>query len=216
MRRLPLLLGLVAVLSCAWALPALAGSSDDQDIADSSVLTESDVADYGLTEVEPSDDPPPSGAVCKQIRNTISTADDLPYAISNFEDESGTSVEDRVTIYPSVKAAQKPLAVYSNSKAARCLEKSIEANLQETLEPGSSYEFDIPRNPIPLGDEAIAYQGTISITDPEGEVTDYYVEFGLVRVGRGLEVLDIENVGAPFAGSKDLATIVADNLESNL
>jgi hypothetical protein len=216
MRRLPLLLGLVLALSCAWVAPALAGSSDDEAIAEDSVLTESDVADYGLTEEEPNEDPPPSGAVCRQIRNVINAADELPHAVTAFSDNAGTDAESRVVVYSSAKAAKKPLKAYSNRKAPRCIESQIESDLQENLEPGSSYEFNLEPSSVPLGDEALVYQGVISITEPDGAVTDLYVEFGLIRVGRGLAVLDFSGVGSPFPGSEDLATIVADNLESNL
>jgi hypothetical protein len=215
MRRLPLLLGLVLVLSCAWVAPALAGSDDDT-IAEDSVLTESDVADYGLSEEEPSDDPPPSGAACKQIRTVVNDAEDLPHAVTAFSDNLGTDAESRVVVYPSVKAAKKPVKAYSGSRAERCLTQAIESELQQNLEPGSSYEFDLPVNEIPLGDEGFAYQGVISITEPDGTVTDLYVETGLIRVGRGLAVLDFSGIDAPFPGSEDLATIVTDNLEANL
>jgi hypothetical protein len=215
MRRLPVLLGLVLALSCAWIAPALAGSDDDA-IAEDSVLTEDDVADYGLTEEEPSDDPPPSGAVCKQIRTVINAADNRPHAVTAFSDNAGTDAESRVVVYPSVKAAKKPLAAYTGSRAARCIESQIESELQENLEPGSSYEFNLEPTPVPLGDESIVWQGVISITEPDGTVTDLYVELGLIRVGHGVAVLDFSGVGSPFPGSEDLATLVVDNLESNL
>ena len=216
MRRLAVLLGLVLALSCAWIAPALAGSSDDESIAEDSVLTESDVADYGLTEEEPSDDPPPSGAVCKQIRTVVNAADNRPHAVTAFSDNAGTDAESRVVVYPSVRATKKPLAAYLGTRAERCLTSAIESELQENLEPGSSYEFELPVNDIPLGDEGFAYQGVISITEPDGTVTDLYVEFGIIRVGRGVAVLDFSGVGSPFPGSEDLATLVVDNLESNL
>jgi hypothetical protein len=215
MRRLSLLLGLVVALSCAWVAPALAGSSDDA-IAEDSVLTEDDVADYGLSEDEPNDDPPPSGAVCKQIRTVINQADDLPHAVTAFSDNAGTDAESRVVVYPSNKAARKPIKAYTSSKAPACIEHQIETDLQENLEPGSSYEFNLDPTEVPLGDESVVWQGVISITDPEGEVTDLYVELGLIRVGRGLAVLDFSGIGGPFAGSEDLATLVVDNLEANL
>jgi hypothetical protein len=215
MRRLALLLGLVLVLSSAWVAPALAGS-DDEAIAEDSVLTEDDVADYGLTEDEPSDDPPPSGAVCKQIRAVVDAAEDLPHAVTAFSDNAGTNAESRVVVYPSVKAAKKPLAAYTSSKAPRCIEHQIEEDLQENLEPGSSYEFNLEPSTVPLGDETLVYQGVISITEPDGTVSDLYAEQGLIRTGRGLAVLNFSAVGGPFAGSEDLATLVVDNLESNL
>jgi hypothetical protein len=215
MRRLPLLLGLVLVLSCAWAAPALAGS-DDETIAEDSVLTESDVADYGLEETEPDDDPPPSGAACKQVRNVINAADELPHAVSAFGNNAGNDAESRVVVYPSVKAAKKPVKAYTGRRAARCIEDQIESVLEENLDPGASAEYQLTPTPVPLGDESIVWQGVITVTEADGTVTDLYVETGLIRVGRGLAVLDFSGIDAPFPGSEDLATIVVDNLEANL
>jgi hypothetical protein len=156
MRRLPLLLGLVLVLSCAWVAPALAGSDDDT-IAEDSVLTESDVADYGLSEEEPSDDPPPSGAACKQIRTVVNDAEDLPHAVTAFSDNLGTDAESRVVVYPSVKAAKKPVKAYTGRRAARCIEDQIESVLEENLDPGASAEYQLTPTPVPLGDESIVW-----------------------------------------------------------
>ncbi len=217
MRRLPLLLGLVLVLSCAWALPALAGSSDDQDIADSSVLTESDVADYGLAEDAPSEDAPPSGSVCKAIRAAEKAADRAANATTAFADAEGTVlVEDEVTVFKSPKAAKVAGAAYTGSKAAACLEKVLEEGLQENLEPGSSYEFNGNPDDIPIGDGGTVFQVLVTITDPDGAVTEQYVEVGTFRVGRGFASMTVISTGEPFAGSEALATLIADNLDSNL
>jgi hypothetical protein len=216
MRRLSLLLGLVVALSCAWIAPALAGSSDDETIAEDSVLTEDDVADYGLSEDEPNDDPPPAGANCKQIRAVINQADDLPHAVTAFTDEAGTDAESRVVVYPNAKAARKPIRAYTGPRAARCIEDQIESDLEENLEPGASAEYELSPTEVPLGDEAIVWQGLISITEADGTLNELYVELGLIRVGRGLAVLDFSALGSPFAGSEDLATLVVDNLEANL
>jgi hypothetical protein len=217
MRRLPLLLTLVLVLSCAWALPALAGSSDDQDIADSSVLTESDVTDDGLSEDAPSDDPPPSGAVCKTIRAAEKAADRAPNASTAFADTDGTvQVEDQVTVFKNAKAAKVAAAAYTGSKAAGCLEKVLEDGLQQNLPAGSSYEFNGNPEDIPIGDGGTVFQVLVTITDPDGAVTEQYVEVGTFRVGRGFVNMSVISTGEPFPASEDLATLIADNLDSNL
>lgn len=216
MRRLPLLLGLVLALSCAWTLPALAGSSDDQDIAESSVLTEDDVADYGLSETSPSDDPPPSGAVCKGVRAARKAADAAPNATTAFEDDLGTGLENQVTVFKDVKRAKANLAAYATSKTTRCLEGLIETNLRANLDPGSSYEFDGNRQEIPTGDGGIVYPIMLTITDPDGDVSDTVLEIGVFRVGRAVVGMTTSYADEPFPGSEALATTIADNLESNL
>jgi hypothetical protein len=217
MRRLPILLGLVFALACAWAAPALAGSSDDQDIADASVLTEDDVADYGLEETEPDDSPPPSGSVCKGIRNAELAADDAPNAETAFGDEFGTEVENQVAVFETVKEAKTAMAAFLARKAIRCAEKALEESLQENLDPGSSYEFNGSPELIPIGDEGMVLPILVEITDPDGELSMTVIELGAFRVGRALVLMNTFNPGdEPFPGSEDLATTIAGNLESNL
>ena len=215
MRRLPLLLGLVLVLSCAWIAPALAGSSD-QDIADGSVLTESDVASYGLSETSPSDEPPPKGAVCSGIRAAEKAADAAPNAVTSFQDDLGTIVDDQVAVFKSVKAARAALAPFLSAKAVKCAEKSLKASLEESLEPGSKYEFNGQAQQIPVGDEGMVLPILVTITDPAGSVTDQVIELGAFRVGRAFVSMNTLNNDEPFPGSQDLATIIADNLEASL
>jgi hypothetical protein len=216
MRRLSLLLGLVVALSCAWVAPALAGSSDDQDIADASVLTEDDVFFYGLNETEPEPDEPPKGAVCKGIRASEAAADDAPNAEAAFSDAIGTLVENQVSVFETVKQAKAAMAPYLQAKAIRCAERSLEASLQENLEPGSSYEFNGEPELIPIGDEGMVLPILVTITDPDGAVSDRVLELGAFRVGRALATMSTLNTDEPFPGSEDLASLIADNLEANL
>lgn len=216
MRRLPLLLGLVLVLTTTWIAPALAGSSDDQDIADSSVLTESDVSSYGLSESDPAPDDPPKGAVCKGIRASENAAKDAPNATSSFSDDLGTILEDRVAVFESVKQAKAAMAPYLQTKAIKCAERSLKASLEENLEPGSRYEFNGEPQLIPVGDEGMVLPILVTITDPEGSVTDQVIELGAFRVGRGFVTMNTLNNDEPFPGSESLATTIADNLAAQL
>jgi hypothetical protein len=196
---------------------AFAGSSDDQDIADASVLTEDDVADYGLEETEAEDDTlPPNVPECKKIRALDKAADRLPSAITQFTDEAGTTAASKVIVYPSVRAAQGPIKAYASDDGADCVGAIIDESLQENLDPGSDYEFDGESIDPELGDNSIVYQITITVTDADGNESEVYLEVGLVQVANGLAQLSFQAPDAPFDGSEDLATIVVDNLTSNL
>jgi hypothetical protein len=203
MRRLPVLFLLIAALAVGFVTPAAAGTEDDEAIAADAVLTEDDVA-------------PPSGAVCRKVRAAIKAADRAPHAVTAFEDGGGTSVESRVIVYRNVKAARAPLAAYTDSKGPRCVESEIQEDLQENAEPGTDYEFSGGRSGLDLGDDGLVYQITLTSTDPEGESSEFYLEFGLVRVGRGVMVMTVASPGEPFAGSEDLATLVVDRLTEGL
>jgi len=217
MRRLLMLLVLGLALACVAAPPALAGS-DDEAIAEDSVLTEADVADYGLFEESDDEDdsPPPSGAACRDIRRADRAANRAPSARSAFSDGGSVLVEDRVTILKSVKAARAVLEPYTDPSASDCVEQILEQSLQENLEPGSSYEFNGDATEIDVGDGGVVYQIVVEIEDPDGNLTEVYVELGAFRVGRGFATMSVFADGAPFEGSEDLATIIADNLERNL
>ena len=216
MRRLPLLLGLVLVLSCSWALPALAGSSDDQAIADGAVLTEADVADYGLRAGDPPDDTStPSGAVCKGVRASQAAADDAPNAVSYFTDYISTNVEDHVTVFETVKEAKAAIAPYLTAKALKCAEKGLKESLRKQLPDGARATFNGERQEIPVGDGGIVLPITVDL-ELNGETSTSVIEIGVFRVGRAFVSMSTLNNGEVFSGSEALATTIADNLSATL
>jgi hypothetical protein len=219
MIRRTLLSFLIAGLALGASLGsvAFAGSNDDEDIAEASILTEDDVADYGLEEVpREDDDAPPNVPECKKIRVLEKAANRRPSAGSAFSDDAGTSAINRVVMYPNVRAARAPVVAYTGSDGEECLAATLDRNLQDILEPGSDYEFDGGAVEVPLGDSSIVYQIIVNITDPDGVTSEVYLEVGLIQVGRAIAQLSFQAVDAPFDGSEDLATLVTDNLESNL
>lgn len=219
MVRRTLLLFLVAglALGASAGSVAFAGSSDDQDIADASVLTEDDVIDYGLEETSPEDDElPPNVPECKKIRALDKAADRRPSAETAFTDDAGTDATSKVIIYPSARAARASVVAYTGSNGEECLSATLERNLEENLDPGSNAEFDGEALEVELGDSSIIYQIIVTITDTDGNVAEIYLELGLIQVGNGLAQLSFQAVDAPFDGSEDLANLVVDNLTANL
>jgi hypothetical protein len=219
MVRRTLLFFLVAglALGASAGSVAFAGSSDDQDIADASVLTEDDVIDYGLEETSPGEDVlPPNVPECKKIRALGKAADRRPSAETVFTDGAGTHATSRVIVYPSARAARALVVAYTGSNGEECLSATLERNLEEILDPGSDAEFDGEPVEVPLGDSSIVYQITVTFTDEAGNVSERYLEIGLIQVANGLAQLSFQAVDAPFDGSEDLATLVVDNLTANL
>jgi hypothetical protein len=216
LRRPTLFLLLTAGLVLGASAPAPAGSSDDEAIAEDSVLTEGDASQFGLSETEPGDDPPPSGSACKKIRAARRAADRRPNAETAFGDESGNMAQSEVIVFKSERAARVPITAFSTGTAEDCLSEQLEQNLEENLDPGVSAEFSGERTEVPLGDDSVVYQIVIALTGADGSTSEVYVEFGVIRVGRAVAVLDFQGVGAPFAGSEPLASLVVDNLEANL
>lgn len=216
MRRLPLLLGLVLALPCALALPALAGPTDDQAIADGAVLTDADVADYQLRAGDPPDEAPtPSGAVCKGIRASQAAVDDAPSAVSYFTDYISTNVEDHVTVFETVKEAKAAIAPYLTPKAIKCAEKGLKESLKKELPDGASAKFNGERQEIPIGDGGIVLPITVDL-ELNGDTATSVIELGVFRVGRAFVSMSTLNNGEVFPGSEALATTIADNLSATL
>ena len=215
-RRAHLLLLLVTVLTLGMAAPALAGSARDETIAERSVLNEDDVAAYDLSPTSGSDDLPPNVTACKKIRALSRAADRRPQAESQFADDLGTNAFSRVIVYPNARAAKASVLAYSTDTGVDCLNATLERDLDASLADGSTAEFTGEALEVRLGDSSIVYQIVVTVTDDEGGVGEIYLELGLVQVGRGLAQLAFQAQGEPFPGSEDLATIVIDNMESNL
>jgi hypothetical protein len=214
LRRALLSAPIVLALLVAASAPALAAS--DAAIADSAVLTANDVSAYGLTEVAPTDAPPPSGAVCKHIRVSQNAADRLPSAASEFQDAAGTLLKDRIIIYKSAKAARAAIGAYTDRSAGPCVKSALKRSLSENLKAGSTFEFTTRRDPLPYGDESTVYTIPITVTTPDGTVSKLYSGVALIRVGRGLAVLNVTAPGAPFSASRDVAQAISDRLTSKL
>jgi hypothetical protein len=219
MLRRTLLSFLVAglTLGAASGSVAFAGSNDDQDIADASILTEDDVADYGLEETSPADDELPANVpACKKIRALEKAENRRPSAVSEFTDGEGTTADSKVVVYPSVRAARALVVAYTGSTGEDCLSATLERNLDENLDPGVDAEFDGGPVDVEIGDSSIVYQITVTITDEDGSTAELYLDLGLIQVGRSLAKLAFQDPAEPFAGAGSLASIVVDNLETNL
>jgi hypothetical protein len=217
-RRFALTAMLCAGLVAGTASAAVAGSSDDQDIADASVLTEDDASDFGFVGERVTNEilSPPNVPECKKIRALDKASDRAPNAETAFTDGTAINVTTKVTVYPSARAARALVRAYTGSSGEECLDATLERNLRKTLDPGSEYEFTSEAIDVPLGDSSIGYRVVITVTDSAGNSFALYVEGGLIQVGRGLVQQTVQSPDAPFDGSEDLATIVTDDLTENL
>jgi hypothetical protein len=216
MIRRTLLFLLVAGLTLGASVGsvAFAGSNDDEDIAEASVLTEDDVADYGLEEEKPVEDGlPPNVPACKKIRALDKASDRLPSAESQFSDGDGTTAFNKVLIFSSARAARASIAAFASDNGGDCVAANLDRALSDAFE---EYEFDGESIDVDLGDNSIVYQIIATVTDEDGDSGEIYIEVGLIQVDNGLIQLAFQAVDAPFDGSEDLATLVTDNLESNL
>jgi hypothetical protein len=216
LRRTSLLLVLVGALACSFAAPALAGTEDDEAIAEDAVLTEDDVADYGFEEIESDeDDSPPSGSACKKVRAAVKVGNRAPHATTSFGNAEA-AVGDRVIVFKNAKAAKAQFATYASSQSARCLRSSLEEGIEGSFDVADLTIPTFEGDSVGLGDDSVVYQVPISITETDGTTQELYVELGVIRVGRAVVILTVQAGGEPFAGSEELATILTDRLTESV
>lgn len=219
MRRLPVLLAvpfaLTALVGGALAAPALAGSSDDQEIADDSVITAADVPS-AFEEMKPATDQEFDAPACAAIRKSAKTINAAPNAEVAFGAEADSEyaqIENKVTVFPKAAKAKAVYAPYAASKAVTCLEQAFtEAVLSQN--PDADVEVDLSSFEPDLGDDSVGYEGKVS-GGPEDE---FYVEIRMVRVGRATNSFFIVN-SAKAPPSDDVEAIVTagvDRLTENL
>ncbi len=214
MHRLISSLLIAAGICLGVASTASAGAQDDTAIAEGVVLTESDVAEYGLQESAPSDATVSDAKACKRVRAVAKAAERLPNAVTRFTDQP-MIVEDRVVLYKNPKAAKTALAAYASRQGATCLQTDLDETLDVVLKAGTKYRFDgLSPTSTGLGDDSALYQVEVDLSDSDGNTGKVYSEFGLIRVGRGLAAMQVLRFGNPFDGSVDLATLLADRLET--
>jgi hypothetical protein len=205
---------LIAAGICLGVASTAAAGTDDTAIAEDVVLTQADVAEYGLQESAPNDDTVPAGKECKKVRAVVKAAERLPNAVTRFTDQP-MIVEDRVVLYKNPKAAKTALAAYASRQGATCVQTDLDETLDVVLKAGTKYRFDgLSPTSTGLGDDSALYQVEVDLSDSDGNTGKVYSEYGLIRVGRGLATMQVLRFGNPFDGSVDLATLLADRLET--
>jgi hypothetical protein len=219
MRRLPVLLAvslaLTALVGGALATPAAAGGSDDQEIADDSVITAADVPS-AFEEVKPATDQEFDAPACAAIRKSAKAINAAPNAEVAFgveEEPEYAQIENKVSVFPSAAKAKAVFAPYGASKAITCLEQAF-TEAVTSQNPDADVDVDLSTFDPDLGDASVGYEGRVS----GGAEDEFYVEIRMIRVGRATDSFFIVNSAKP-PPSDDVEAIVTagvDSLTENL
>jgi len=191
------------LITVVLASPATAGleTSKDQQIADESVLTSSDVPS-GFEQVPPDDDDTtPASKVCRTVRRGRDALDDAPNAEVEFRtrgDASGSAlIGNKVAVFETTKAATRALRAYADDDTGRCFEQNYRKIFESELAgaDGASVEVTSSRYAPDGGDAAVGYEVEIEAS-AEGDSQTFYVDLAVYRVGRTIDAFAYFNSGS--------------------
>jgi len=205
----------------AVPLPAVAGPSSDAEIADGAVLTIEDVP-AGFEEEPITDEAPPSGRACKDIRRGRKLLDSAPSAEAEFrtpgDETGGALINNKVTVFKSARGAKRAYAAYAAPQSAECFRLTYEEIFLEQLDdPDASVDISVDEYDPDLGDAAVGYEIEIQAS-AQGESNTFYIDIEVARVGRAIEGFAFFNSGNPPPSDDVVAMTEAGvgRLESSL
>jgi type II secretory pathway pseudopilin PulG len=184
----------------AGAVPTAVASTADQELAKTGVLVQSDFpsgwtsSTRGQTSDSALDAAAGKVSACAPFR-AFSTANNRnPRAKSPNFDHVQSNVTNSVSVYPSAAKAKAAMHTFSDPRMADCLDALYRAVFAQQLRHTSSIADQIasvdtsiaPVSGVRIGDQAVAYQGTVEVKLKNG--TSEAIGLGLVsaRVGQAV------------------------------
>ncbi len=197
MIRRALLIVLVATGAVvSTAVPGRAAGSSEQQIARAGVLVRSDFPSGWKSSTRGQTSDAALDAAAKQVAScqpflAFSKANKTnPRAKSPNFDHEQSNVTNAVSVYPSTAEAIAAIHVFSDSRLPDCFQRLFSSIFERQLAKGanadqiSSVNTSIaPVSDVRIGDEAVAYQGTVDVGFKDG--TTLTIGLGVVsaRVG---------------------------------
>jgi hypothetical protein len=199
MRRAVLILVVVVGLLGAIAAPATAASSD-QSLAKAGVLVGSDFpagwtqSTRGQTSDKTLDAAAAKVAACKPFLAFSRANKQHPRAKSPNFDLQQANVTNTVSVFPSSAKATAAMHTFADRRMADCLDALFRSVFKQQLKKNSKLAKQLvsvdtsiaPVSDVRIGDQAVAYQGTVHVAFKDG--TSQSVGLGLVSVRVGKAV----------------------------
>ena len=184
--------------------------TDDQELAESIVLKESDLPDDVEWTSTPYD-ADTEGESALRICVGLAPATANPGADSpTFSVGDVTRVDSAATVAPNAAAANEELDVMMNPKLVDCLAERFEAQTlgrpEVNFGPATTEHLDFPA----VGDGAVAVRMSTSVETEDRKRIPLFVDFVVVRKGRVGMTLTLMNAPEPFP--TDLAVAMAETM----
>ncbi len=171
---------------------ASTGSPSDKQIATAGVLAASDLpATYTQSSRDTSSDAQTKKLAskvpaCKKViafMNAISTSTEVK---SDDFKQGQTLVDNTVTVFPSAAKAKAAVDAYMATGVPGCYGQLVGKLAQQA---GGKATADIKQvQDVTAGDQAVAYEGPVAITESDGSTSTLAFGNLVIRVGRGVVV----------------------------
>jgi hypothetical protein len=201
----------VAVLTAGFAPTAHAASTGptDKEIATAGVLVASDLpATYTESPRDTAGDAQTLKLAaklpaCKKLAAFMKATQKSSDVKSDDFSQGQTSIDNTVTVFPTAAKAKAAVDTYANTGVPACFGQLVGKIAKLS---GGTAKADIKKvKDVSIGDQAIAYEGPVTITESDG--TTSTLGFGnlVIRVGRGVAV---------YSFNHDAQTSITDDLNA--
>jgi hypothetical protein len=184
----------------AMATPAIAAASSDQIVAKAGVLVGSDFpagwtqSTRGQTSDKTLDAAAAKVATCKPFLAFSRVNQQQPRAKSPNFDLQQANVTNTVSVFPSNAKATAAVHTFADRRMADCLDALFRSVFTQQLKKTSSLADQLvsvhtsiaPVTDVRIGDQAVAYQGTVDVGFKDGASQSVGLGMVSVRVGNAV------------------------------
>jgi hypothetical protein len=183
-----LVMGLVVPAAGA----ASTGSPSDKEIAAAGVLVASDLpATYTQSARDASSDAQSKKLAakipaCKKVVAFLDVTSKSTEVKSDDFSQGNTLVDNTVSVFPTAAKAKAAVDAYAATGVPACFGKLVAKIAQQA---GGTAKADITKvDDVTAGDQAIAYEGPVQVTESNGSTSTLAFGNLVIRVGRGVAV----------------------------
>ncbi len=190
------MVGVGAAVVLALVTPAAGaastGSATDKQIATAGVLVASDFpATYVQSARDSSSDAKTDKqarklAACKKVVAFKKAVEQNTEVKSDEFNDGQTQIDNTVTVFPTAAKAKAAVNSYAATGVPACFRQLLGKLAQQA---GGKATADIKKvQDVTAGDQALAYEGPVQITESDGTQTTLAFGNLVIRVGRGVAV----------------------------
>jgi hypothetical protein len=186
----------VAAMAVGLLAPAAdaasVGNASDEEIAAAGVLVAGDLpATYTASPRDTSSDAQTEKvakklAACKKYVAFRKAVDQYPEAKSDDFDQGQTQIDNSVAVFPTAKQAKAAVDAYTASGMPACFGQLVGKLARQAGGTAKSQIKEV--KDVSVGDQSVAYEGPVVITESDGSRTTLGFGNLVVRVGRGVAV----------------------------